>query len=293
MKKISLVLLLLLMVTAAALPKEATPTPEQAQETLAPISLSIPVEEVLSEINQPKIETTTYFSSLALHFSLLTNTLEHVAEAMQVGLDVLSSAPEESTEYRAMWISYLELAQRDLSTKEKFHAEMYTMFSQCKSLGLNRVIVQVRPFGDALYPSDIYPWSDFISGTQGVAPDFDPLEEMITLAHSMGLQFEAWVNPYRARLNNSIPTAFSADNPANNSEFVWQVGEGIYYNPALPEVQAMVVEGIREIVENYDVDGIWMIISTQAQTFLWIKRNIWQVAPYFPKGTGDVKTSTI
>lgn len=161
-----------------------------------------------------------------------------------------------SDEYRAMWISYLELSARDLSTREKFVAEMEQMFLECKDIGLNRVIVQVRPYGDALYPSEVYPWSHLISGTQGVDPGFDPLEEMVILAHGLDLEIEAWVNPYRARIDLNRPTAFSADNPALHTDLVMNVGTGIYYNPALSEVQAMVVQGIVEIVENYDVDGI-------------------------------------
>lgn len=162
----------------------------------------------------------------------------------------------DSMEYRAMWISYLEMMSRDLSTREKFVAEFRTMFTECKEIGLNRVIVQVRPYGDALYPSAVYPWSHLLTGTQGKDPGFDPLAEMIVLAKELDLKIEAWINPYRARIDADRPSAFSWDNPAHNSDLTLQVGAGIYYNPALPQVQEMVVAGVRELVENYDLDGI-------------------------------------
>ncbi len=69
----------------------------------------------------------------------------------------------------------------------------------CAALGLNTVLAQVRPFGDALYPSRLYPWSHLCTGTQGQDPGFDPLDILITEAHVRGLSLEAWVNPYRLR----------------------------------------------------------------------------------------------
>ena len=158
--------------------------------------------------------------------------------------------------YSAMWISYLEFQSVDFSSKSAFKSQMTQMFANCRDMGLNTVIVQVRPFGDALYDSDIFPSSHLITGTQGDKLPFDPLGVMVDIAHSMNLRIEAWVNPYRVRLSSKMPSNISADNPANNQELVFNAEGGIYYNPALTEVQDMVVAGIAEIVENYDVDGI-------------------------------------
>ncbi len=158
--------------------------------------------------------------------------------------------------FSAMWISYLEFQSVNFGSKSAFVAEMTEMFSNCRDMGLNTVIVQVRPFGDALYDSGIFPTSHLITGTQGDKLAFDPLEEMVKIAHSMNLRIEAWVNPYRVRLHSKMPGNIAASNPANNTDLVFEVGGGVYYNPALTEVQDMVVDGIAEIVENYDVDGI-------------------------------------
>lgn len=162
----------------------------------------------------------------------------------------------KSDRLRAMWISYLEFQSVDFSSKSAFVSQMDTMLANCADLGLNTVIVQVRPFGDALYKSSVYPTSHLINGTQGAELAFDPLAEMVTLAHNRGLRIEAWVNPYRAKLNAKNPSSFAANNPANNAEWVFNVDGGVYYNPCLEQVQDLVVRGIEEIVRGYDVDGI-------------------------------------
>ena len=79
---------------------------------------------------------------------------------------------------------------------------------------------------------------------------------MVKIAHGMGLRIEAWVNPYRVKLHSKMPANLASTNPANDSSLVFNVGGGVYYNPCLEQVQNMVVDGIAEIVSNYDVDGI-------------------------------------
>ena len=155
-----------------------------------------------------------------------------------------------------MWISYLEFQSVNFSSKSAFVQDMTKIFTNCADMGLNTVIVQVRPFGDALYNSAVFPTSHLITGTQGASISYDPLAEMVQIAHSKGLRIEAWVNPYRVRLSNKMPGNIAGNNPANNTELVFEANGGVYYNPALTEVQDLVVAGIEEIVRNYDVDGI-------------------------------------
>ena len=135
---------------------------------------------------------------------------------------------------------------------------MGSLLDNCAALGLNTVIVQVRPFGDAVYPSAVYPWSHLVTGVQGQDPGYDPLAIFVEQAHARGLAIEAWVNPYRVRLNDTMPPGeLAADNPALLHEgWALEANGGLYYDPALPEVQDMVVQGVTEIVQNYDVDGI-------------------------------------
>src|SRR5699024_8990828 len=118
-------------------------------------------------------------------------------------------------EWRAAWISYIELQGMDYTSADAFRAGAEAMMDNCAALGLNTVIVQVRPFGDAIYPSALFPWSHICTGTQGVSPGFDPLDLLLTAAHGRGLSFEGWINPYRLRASASSPGALAADNLAN------------------------------------------------------------------------------
>ena len=162
-----------------------------------------------------------------------------------------------SGEWRAVWVSYLEWAGMDFSSEEAFRAGAAELMDNCLSIGLNTVIAQVRPFGDALYRSTLFPWSHLCTGEQGQDPSFDPLDVLITEAHSRGLSLEAWVNPYRLRSSAKMPPALAENNLANvHPEWVCAVGEGLYLNPAIPEAADYVVKGVAELVQNYAVDGI-------------------------------------
>ncbi|MBE6759478.1 MAG: hypothetical protein E7554_05235 [Ruminococcaceae bacterium] len=164
-------------------------------------------------------------------------------------------------EMRAVWIPYL--CQKNID-----RAAIDRMVDDCLKLGANTIIFHVRPFGDAMYDSDYFPWSHVISGTQGVAPadGFDPLEYAVQQAHAKGVELHAWINPLRIQLaNGSLPTSLSEDNPYSvwrsdadptNDDWAVDYQKGKFYNPAYPEVRQLIIDGMVEIVENYDVDGI-------------------------------------
>lgn len=166
------------------------------------------------------------------------------------------------TEMKGVWISYLELQRlfKTYNSEAAFRDAVVSMYDNIDELGLNTVFVQVRPFADALYPSDYYPWSYIISGTEGVNPGYDPLEILIDEAHQKDLKIEAWINPFRIRLANST-TALSANNVANTwlkdgSNRVLQTKGGVIYNPANQDARDFITNGVIEIVENYNIDGI-------------------------------------
>jgi uncharacterized lipoprotein YddW (UPF0748 family) len=161
------------------------------------------------------------------------------------------------SQYRGMWVSYLDWQDADFSSADAFRASAGQILQNCTDLGLNTVIAQVRPFGDALYKSSLFPWCHVCTGTQGQDPGFDPLDILVEEAHSRGLSLEAWINPYRICLNTKIPGTL-ADTSLSNLHPEWcvSVNEGLYLNPAIPEVAAYVVQGITEILDNYAVDGI-------------------------------------
>ncbi len=166
-------------------------------------------------------------------------------------------------EYRAVWISYLELEGIDMSSEQSFSSAMSTMLDNSVTTGINTVIFHVRPFGDALYNSSIFPSSHLVAGTQGAPMPYDPLAVTINLCKARGLRIEAWVNPYRVQLSSSKPSSLSSSNPAvgymngsTTSDYVVQSNGGLYYNPAYTEVQDLIVSGVVELVKNYDIDGI-------------------------------------
>ena len=168
-----------------------------------------------------------------------------------------ASAKPAGEEYRAVWISYLEWQSADFSSEAAFRAQMGGWFDQYAAMGLNTVLAQVRPFGDALYPSAIFPWSCVCTGTQGRDPGFDPLAILVEEAHARGLRLEAWLNPYRLALNDTVPGAFSADSlAATHPEWVKQAAGGQYLDPSRPDVRDCIAAGVQEILDGYAVDGI-------------------------------------
>ena len=162
-------------------------------------------------------------------------------------------------EWRAVWVSYLEWAAMDFSTEDAFRAGVVQLLDNCTGLGLNTVLAQVRPFGDALYRSSLFPWSHLCTGVQGQDPGFDPLDILLTEAHGRGLSVEAWINPYRLKGSASMPAALAENNLMNtHPEWVWQNPDNgsAYLNPAIPEAADYVVQGVAELVQNYAIDGV-------------------------------------
>ena len=160
-------------------------------------------------------------------------------------------------EWRAVWVSYLEWAAMDFSTEDAFRAGVVQLLDNCAGLGLNTVLAQVRPFGDALYRSTLFPWSHLCTGVQGQDPGFDPLDVLLQEAHTRGISVEAWVNPYRLRSSAAMPPNLADGNLANtHPEWVCTVDEGLYLNPAVSAAADYVVQGVAELVQNYAVDGI-------------------------------------
>jgi len=126
-----------------------------------------------------------------------------------------------------------------------------------KSIGINTIVVQIRPKADALYESSINPWSDVLTGTQGKDPGYDPMAFMIEEAHNRGMAFHAWLNPYRVTTAGTDVSVLSENHPARlNPEWVISYNNALYYNPELPEVKKHIVDTVEEIVKNYNVDAI-------------------------------------
>ncbi len=164
-------------------------------------------------------------------------------------------------EIKGIWLSYLDLsAMLKGKSENEFRKNISQAIENVEAMGLNTLIVQVRPFSDALYKSKYYPWSIYCSGIEGNAPGYDPLQVIIEEAHLRNIRVEAWINPYRVR-SDSVKLPLSSENPASKwvkdgSDNIIKCNGGIYYNPGKEEVRQLIVNGVKEIVENYEVDGI-------------------------------------
>ena len=164
---------------------------------------------------------------------------------------------------RGVWVSSVANidypSQQGLSA-DQLKSEADTILNNIAAMGLNTVFLQVRPSADALYQSALFPWSHYVSGTAGQAPDgdFDVLAYWVEGAHSRSLQLHAWLNPYRiTRDGKEELDALPETSPAKqHPEWVVEYEGNYYFNPGLPAVQQLVVDGAAEIVRNYDVDGI-------------------------------------
>ncbi len=167
-------------------------------------------------------------------------------------------------EISAVWISYTELSMKDENggNEDSFRDKISEMFNNCAQLGINTVFAQVRPFCDAMYPSEIFPWSAYLTGYQGDPVYYDPLEIMVEEAHERGLGLHAWINPFRVSFDTDTDK-LSEKNPAkkllNDEKTKYRVvaaDGGLYLCPASTENHKLIIDGVREIIRNYEVDGI-------------------------------------
>ena len=135
--------------------------------------------------------------------------------------------------------------------------EFIDYLDKLKDLGINTVVVQVRPKSDALYKSNINPWSDVLTGVQGKDPGYDPMKFMISEAHKRGMDFHAWLNPYRITTKGTDLNTLCENHPARkNPDWVISYNDALYYNPELSQVKDYIASTVKEIVDNYEVDAI-------------------------------------
>lgn len=120
---------------------------------------------------------------------------------------------------------------------------------------LNVLIVQIRPEGDALYASDLEPWSRYLTGTQGADPGFDPLEFLIEEAHERGVEIHGWFNPYRAAANASAPLV-SPHAALTFPQHAHTYGTALWMDPGADPVMEHVVDVVLDVVDRYDIDGV-------------------------------------
>ncbi|WP_113704833.1 glycoside hydrolase family 10 protein [Nonomuraea lactucae] len=170
-----------------------------------------------------------------------------------------AEARHPKRQLRGVWIATvknIDWPSRTGLAPDRQKAEYVRILDAAVQRRLNAVFVQVRPASDALYRSSLEPWSQYLTGTPGKDPGWDPLPFLIDEAHKRGLEFHAWFNPYRASYDANL-ARLPATHPARrNPGWTVRFGDRVYYNPGLPSVREHVAKVITDVVRRYDVDGV-------------------------------------
>jgi uncharacterized lipoprotein YddW (UPF0748 family) len=169
--------------------------------------------------------------------------------------------PQPAREFRGAWL--VTVANKDWPSKPGLSVaeqkeELIELLDRAVQLNLNAIVFQVRPSCDAMYASSIEPWSEYLTGTMGEAPQpfYDPLAFAIEEAHRRGLELHAWFNPFRALHPQAkspvAPNHISRTHP----ELVCKYGSQLWLDPGEPSARAYVLGVIMDVVRRYDVDGV-------------------------------------
>ena len=165
-------------------------------------------------------------------------------------------------ELRGVWVASvlnINFPSKPGLSASQLKAELDEIVKNSKEANLNAIFFQVRPTGDALYDSEYFPTSKYLTGKQGnpFPGGFDPLKYIVEIAHKNNIELHAWINPYRIATDTTDPNSLAENNPARQNPS-WAVAYNgmLFYNPGLPEVRELITAGVIEIIQNYDVDGI-------------------------------------
>ncbi|HYQ55888.1 MAG TPA: family 10 glycosylhydrolase [Draconibacterium sp.] len=163
-------------------------------------------------------------------------------------------------EFRAVWVatvSNIDWPSKPGLSTEAQKLQVIEHLDLQKSLGMNAIILQVRPAADAFYPSEIEPWSRYLTGVQGQAPEpfYDPLQFWIEECHKRRMELHAWLNPYRVTQKYDEPLSTSHI-AFKHPEWILKYGDRLYFDPGLPQARDFVCEVVQDIVRRYDVDAI-------------------------------------
>ena len=192
-----------------------------------------------------------FLLAIVLLFSIFSNDKDKELETKEV-------IKEKNGEVRGVFISYIDYGHLKNKTKEDQENLISEMINNISYYGLNSVILQVRPFSDAIYKSDIYQSSKVVVKNEGDPLKLDILDYFIKQAKIKDIEVYAWVNPYRIRNEND-----KSDISKDSYYYKWfgtdkieESKEGIYLNPASSEVLEYITSGLKELCENYDIKGV-------------------------------------
>ncbi len=164
-------------------------------------------------------------------------------------------------EFRGVWVATvvnIDWPSKPGLSNDLQKKEFIDLLEMHQKNGMNAIIMQVRPAGDALYPSTLEPWSEYLTGKQGLPPSpfYDPLQFMIAETHKRGMEFHAWINPYRAVFNSKKSSVAPNHLTKTNPNWFVEYDNKKIFNPGLPEVWQHTNRIVRDIVSRYDIDAI-------------------------------------
>jgi uncharacterized lipoprotein YddW (UPF0748 family) len=191
-----------------------------------------------------------------------------LSPAMLFAVDVVYrpanvTPPEPAREFRGAWLVTLNVTNVDWPSRTNLSVagqkqELISLLDRAVALKLNAILFQVRPASDALYASPLEPWSEYLNGTQGVAPKplYDPLAFAIAEAHKRGLELHAWFNPFRARHADAKSPAALNHISKTHPELIRRYGDQLWLDPGEPAAREHVLRVVMDVVQRYDVDGV-------------------------------------
>ena len=164
-------------------------------------------------------------------------------------------------EFRAAWVATLtniDWPSRKGLTPEQQQTEFIRILDTLRNSHMNAVIVQVRPKGDAFYRSATEPWSEYLSGTQGTDPGYDPLAFMVQAAHERGMELHAWLNPFRVTVGEDLSNLSPQNVGRRHPEWLIRYEGRYYLDPGLYQVRDYLLSVVAELARDYDIDAIHM-----------------------------------
>jgi uncharacterized lipoprotein YddW (UPF0748 family) len=176
-------------------------------------------------------------------------------------LPVAEMPPAEPREFRAAWVATvanIDWPSRPGLPADVQRGEALALLERSRTLGLNALILQIRPAGDALYPSTLEPWSEYLSGEQGKppAPAYDPLAFWVAEAHRRGLELHVWLNPYRARASSARTPLVAPHIGVRAPQLVKRYGDQLWMDPGESAAAAHTLAVVADVVQRYDIDGV-------------------------------------
>ncbi len=257
MKRSSLLLPLLLIITQTLIAQTPTwrPKPQTSHDLSEDANVIVPTKKTTKTANK-SAEMPAQGTPQYMERNGIPNFGKPVFEVIPV-----ENQPKPPHELRGVWVSTVQRVDfpSKASTDPVFlKKEWMTLLKFYKSLNLNAVIVQIRPTGDAIYPSKIVPYSQWLTGKsgRGLMGNYDLLKFMIESSHKEGIEFHAWINPYRVIIDGDT-TRLDAKHPFNaHRDWMVKYGREYLLNPGIPDVRKYLSSVVEEIVQKYDIDAI-------------------------------------